>query len=104
MGCAVFGAKSVQQLQKHIRSTAARTDLVVILPHAKQRMKLRRVSVAEVFDVLRLGVIHRTPEPNLPKGTLECRMERYLAGRDCAVVVALEDENPNLLVVTVMLC
>ncbi len=28
-------------------------------------------------------------------------MERYVAGRDCAVVVALSDENPNLLVVTV---
>jgi hypothetical protein len=28
-------------------------------------------------------------------------MERYIAGRDCAVIVALSDENPNLLVVTV---
>jgi len=46
-------------------------------------------------------LIHRTPEPNMAKGSLECRMEMYVAGRDCAVVVALADENPNLLVVTV---
>jgi hypothetical protein len=40
----------------------------------------------------------------MAKGTLECRMERYVAGRECGVVVALDDDNPHLLVVTVMLC
>jgi hypothetical protein len=34
----------------------------------------------------------------------ECRMERYVSGRECAAVVALNDDNPALLVVTVMLC
>lgn len=100
MGYEVFASKSVQQLQRHIRSTAAHTELVVLLPHAKQRMQTRKVTVNEVFEVLRKGIIHRTPEPNLAKGSLECRMERYVAGRDCAVVVALADENPNMLVVT----
>lgn len=101
MGYEVFASRSVQQLQRHIRTTAAHSELVVLLPHAKKRMHLRKVTVNEVLDVLRRGVIHRPPEPNLAKGSLECRMERYVAGRDCAVVVALADENPNLLVVTV---
>lgn len=95
MGYAVFGAKSVQQLQKHIRTAAAQTELIVILPHAKARMKTRKVTINEVFEVLQYGVINRTPEPNLAKGTLECRMERYIAGRECAAVVALDDTNPN---------
>jgi hypothetical protein len=29
-------------------------------------------------------------------------MERYVAGCECAVVVALDDDNPDVLVVTVM--
>ncbi len=29
-------------------------------------------------------------------------LDRYVAGRECAVVVALDDEQPDLLVVTVM--
>lgn len=101
MGYEVFGAKSVQQLQRHIRTTAARTECVIFVHHAKKRMRERKVTVTEVFEVLRKGVLHAQPEPNFVKGSLECRMERYVAGRDCAVVVALVDENPNLLVVTV---
>jgi hypothetical protein len=35
-------------------------------------------------------------------GHLVCRMERYVAGRNLAACVALDDEDPTLLVVTVM--
>ncbi len=101
MGYDVFGRKSVPQLEKHIRLVARQTSSIVILPHAKTRMRTRKVTVHEVYEVLRQGCMHRPPEPNRAKGSLECRMERYVAGRHCAVVVALSDENPNLLIVTV---
>lgn len=101
MGCDVFGRKSIPQLEKHIRFVARQTASIVILPHAKSRMRTRKVTVHEVYEVLRQGCIHRPPEPNPAKGSLECRMARYVAGRDCTVVVALSDENPNLLIVTV---
>jgi len=65
-------------------------------------MKLRAIGIAEVFDVLRFGVIERPPQENRKKGSLECRMQRYAGGRECAVVVALCDEEPDLIVVTVM--
>ena len=74
---------------------------MVLVSHARQRMRLRKVSLNEVLEVLRKGAIRRMPEPNLTKGSLECRMEFYVAGRDCAVIVALSDEQPDLLVVTV---
>lgn len=103
MGYAVFGSKSISQLQRHIRASAVDSTTVVILPHARQRMKLRKVTISEVFDVLRYGSIRLQPEPNPAKGSLECRMQRYVAGRECAVVVALDDDHPDLIVVTVML-
>lgn len=65
-------------------------------------MRIRKVLAHEVFETLRNGVIHRQPEPNLSKGSLEVRMEYYIAGRDCKVVVALSDEDPDLIVVTVI--
>jgi hypothetical protein len=102
MGYAVFGAKSISQLQKHIRLVSADTSRVFISAHAKTRMRSRRISINEVYECLRNGVIRLTPEPNPSKGSLECRMERYVAGCECAVVVALDDDDPDVLVVTVM--
>ncbi len=103
MGYAVIGAKSVPQLQRHIRSVAVNTSAIFITPHAKGRMRKRHVGINEVFECLRTGVINRTPEPNVSKGSLECRMQRYVGGRECAVIVALCDEDPDLIVVTVLI-
>lgn len=102
MGYAGVGRKSVPQLQRHIRDLAQDTFVVVFTGHAKQQMKTRKVLRAEAMECLRCGQIHRTPEPNLSKGNLEVRMEYYVAGRHIQVVVALCDEDPDLLVVTVI--
>ncbi len=103
MGYEVFAAKSTAQLQKHIRSISTNTAMVLLTAHAKSRMRVRHVGIGDVFECLRLGVIKRTPEPNLSKGNLECCMQRYVAGRECAVVVALDDAYLELVVVTVLL-
>lgn len=102
MGYAVIGAKSIPQLQRHIRTIAADTAAVFISSHASKRMRVRRVGINEVYDCLRHGTIRQTPEPNPAKGNLECRMQRYIGGRECAVVVALDDEDPGMIVVTVI--
>ncbi len=44
----------------------------------------------------------RPAEPNLMRGALECRMERFVAGRNLGVVVALNDEAPNMVIVTAL--
>lgn len=103
MGYKVFGAKSTSQLQRHIREVAQDSACIFLLLHVKKRMKERKVLLNEVFEILRCGCIRRPPEPNPAKGSLECRMELYVAGRNCAAIVALDDDNPNLVVVTVML-
>ncbi|MNR61952.1 hypothetical protein D3C85_1838380 [compost metagenome] len=69
--------------------------------HVKQRMLEREVSNMEVLQCLRLGTIRRRPEANERMGALECRMERQVLKRQLACIVALCDENPDLIIVTV---
>lgn len=95
-------APSMSQWERFIRKTAEVSERVVFTTHALQRMKQRQVTRLEVLGVLRHGRLRRTPEPNAAKGTLECRMEFYLAGRSLAVVAAVAPENPDVIVVTVM--
>ena len=69
--------------------------------HIKDQMKLRKVSSLEITECIRLGTIRRQPEVNIEKGSLECRMERYVSGRELTTLVALCDEDPDLVLVTV---
>jgi predicted nucleic acid-binding Zn ribbon protein len=101
MGYGNFEKKSLPQLAKHIRAVSKNTALVFITVHAKTRMTQRRVSDQEIYACLQMGSISRPPEPNEAMGTLECRMERYIAGRNLAVVAAISDEEPDVIVITV---
>lgn len=94
--------KTALQLQRMIRVVASDTSRVAISDHARQRMRTRRITDMETFDCLRAGVIHRTPEPNLYKGSVECRMAACVAGRDLVIVVAVSNDYPDLIVVTAL--
>jgi hypothetical protein len=76
---------------------------VLISVHALSRMALRKVTRDEVHEVLRKGRLLRAPEPNIRFGSLECRMQRFIAGREVAVVAAVSDADPSVVVVTVLL-
>lgn len=101
MGYQTFWRKSKPQLAKHIRFIAKSTASVFITVHAKNRMKQRKVTSQEVYECLQLGQIIREPEVNQEKESLECLMERYVSGRQLGIVVALCDEDPDAIVVTV---
>ena len=62
-------------------------------------MRKRHIPADIVLEVLRLG---RRPEPNMMKGSVECLMERFVAGSQIGVVAAVSDEHPNVIVVTAM--
>ena len=102
MGWLNFEGKDNAQLQQHIRTKSINSANVIIVTHASAQMKVRFVSRLEVLECLRKGVIDRTPEPDLERGTLRCRMEHYIAGRNCMAIAALCDEAADLIVVTVM--
>lgn len=93
---------SLRELERHIRSVAVDSGRVVFRTHAKLRQIERTIPRASVLEVLRKGTLTRQPERNVRYGTLECRMERYVAGRNLAVIAAVSDEDPNVVVVTVM--
>jgi hypothetical protein len=95
-------AQSTSQIEAHIRGAAQDSINVQISPHAKKRMRERKLTLPCVFEVLRKGRIRRTPEPNTDYGTLECRMEFFSAGHNIGVVVAISDDDPAMIVVTTM--
>ncbi|MHB8915884.1 MAG: DUF4258 domain-containing protein [Thiobacillus sp.] len=93
---------SKRQIERVIRDRSVITANVLMTDHARKRMKERRITLAMVYEVLRKGNMPREPELNLRHGSLECRMERYLEGREIAVIVALDLDATDLPVVTVM--
>lgn len=97
-----FNKLSVAEVQRHIRRTAVDTTRIFWTAHAKLRMRQRKVHLDDVLDCLRKGRIGLPPEEDLKTGNLVCRMEWYGAARNLAVCVALDDNDPHLLVVTVI--
>ena len=76
--------------------------LVIFTNHAHVQMRKRHIPADIVLEVLRTGRIRRRPEPNLIKGSVECLMERLVAGSQIGVVAVVSDEHPNVIVVTAM--
>ena len=103
MGYEKFATKSTPQIARLIRSIAKDSSCVFFTKHVKTRMAERKITATEVLDCIRNGIISRAPEPSQDDHSLECRMERYVAGRNLGVVVALCDEDPDIILVTVFL-
>ena len=80
---------------KVVRRIAVNTDNVIFSRHALGQMKARNITSAMALDVLRKGVIHREPEPDIKTGHMKCMLERYTAGMSIAVVTACEDEGAS---------
>lgn len=94
---------SISQLEARIRKTAIDDTLVIFTEHARTQMRKRHIPADIVLEVLRKGRIRRAPEPNLSKGSIECRMERFVAGAQTGVIAAIGDDHPDVIVVTAML-
>ena len=90
---------SIPQLQKHIRNESKDTGKIVFTHHALTQMKKRHITQAMALETLRSGKIYLTPEADFG-GDLKCRMEYLVTGINIKVVVALSDDNPNLVLIT----
>lgn len=95
-------ALSQQQLERLIRTESKESSNLFFTVHVRKQMKDRKITAACVLETLRNGSLRKRPEPNTMKGSLECRMEHFCAGKDIAVVVAICDDEPNLIIVTAM--
>ncbi len=65
-------------------------------------MRLRGISRQMMEETLQRGRLIRNPEISIKTGAWECRMERYVAGQNIGVVAAVSEQDPNLIIVTVM--
>ncbi|MFZ6681921.1 DUF4258 domain-containing protein [Undibacterium sp. Tian12W] len=91
---------SKEQLEKYIRKESLVTPNVIFTEHVLVQMKKRKILQAWVFETLRKGRIKLHPEFDSFKGDVKCRMEYFVAGTDVRVVVAISDDDPNLVLVT----
>ena len=97
-----MGSPSDRQLERHIRQSAKDSTNVVYTTHARTRMRQRHVNDPMVLEVLRLGSFALPPEPEMLLPGMLCRMQRFVAGMQVAVVVYVEHPATDLVVVTVI--
>ena len=97
-----MASPSDRQLEKHIKLSAVDSAHVVFTNHARLRMRQRYINDLMVIDVLRNGIMAPKPEPDMKHTGLKCRMQRYVAGVQVAVVVYVEYPATDLVIVTVM--
>ena len=64
-------------------------------------MHERQVSDYQVLKCLRLGIIHRPPEIDRQTEDLKCRVEYFGTARNLSVIVALDEAEPDIVVVMV---
>lgn len=72
-----------------IRQLADNTSNIFILPHAKKRMKQRKITQTQVYACLRSGVIYEAAHPDI-KGDWKCTLQHLHAGDEVRVAVVIE--------------
>jgi hypothetical protein len=83
--------------QRRIRELAADTANVIEGPEIKSRMLKRRITWQEIINVLQMGLITEGPYLDI-KGCWRCNLQRFGAGRNLTVVVAISADK--LIVIT----
>ena len=90
------------QLRRRLAEIAEDSDRVQITHHARQRMRQRRITPAQVLEVLRRGRIAEPAHPNI-LGNWQCTLERSVAGDLVKVAVALiQRDDESAVVITVI--
>lgn len=94
--------QSHAQQEAYVHRQAQDSNNIVFTNHVLKRMRERKITTPCVVEVLRKGRMKRPAEPDIKTGLPVCRLERFVAGRDITVAVAIDDENPELIVITAM--
>lgn len=97
-------ALSKRQWESLVRKIAANSKQIKWTEHAKQQMKARHITMPMALDALFKGTVKLEPEPDIRTGDTICRMERYPAGREIGICVALTSEKAaDAIVVTALI-
>ncbi len=76
---------------------------VILLPHARQRMRKRKILLTQVYDALIRGVVVEHAHRDI-KGCWKCTLSHLTAGDRIKVAAALclADDGEIVVVITVM--
>jgi hypothetical protein len=85
---------------RRIRQTAGKTENVIIGQHALERMEERGITDAQVYEVLRKGLVTEPPALN-ELGEWKCKIVKQLRGGREAGVVTIILKSGRLFVKTV---
>jgi hypothetical protein len=90
-------------LKRKIAEVAADSSRVIVLPHAKRRMRSRHILLTQVLQCLRHGNVVEPAHQDI-KGCWKCTLEILSSGDLVRVAAALDrDESGEMiLVITVM--
>lgn len=72
-----------------IREAAGDSARVFFTPHARKRMKQRKITPTQIYDCLRSGIICESAHVNI-HGHWQCTLTRRHAGDEVTVAAALE--------------
>lgn len=86
--------------QQRIRNSAKDTALLRWTDHVRFQMAERGLDVDDILAILRTGFVDEQPEPGDGTGVKAKITLRLKVGREASVVVALNDQRPNLTLVT----
>jgi len=91
-----------RNLRRLISETAKDAGRVYFTPHAKQRMRERKIDSEQVLDCLRNGAVSESAHTNL-YGNWQCTLSRRNAGDEISVAAALEraEDGTWVIVITV---
>jgi len=92
-------AWSKRDWEKRVREIAQDSGNIIWTNHAQQQMKKRHITFAMATDVLCRGTVQKEPEQDIRTGHMICRMERYCAGEDIGICVALKSEQASKIIV-----
>lgn len=87
---------------RQIRELVKDSANIFLIPHARQSMKKRHITLAQVIDCLRKGSITEGPYRDIGSGNWRIRMEYYTSGQYLTVVAEIFTNNNNekILVIT----
>lgn len=94
---------SKRQWESLVRKIAGNSKQIIWTEHAKQQMRARHITMPMALDALSKESIRLEPEPNIRTGDTICRMERYTAGKEIGICVALKSEKVSSMIVVTAL-
>lgn len=87
------------QAKKLLNQIAENTGDVKFTKHARQQMRKRKITLPQVIDCLRRGVIIESPCLNY-QGNWKLTIEHYTCGETIACAAEIDMTSPKIIVIT----